>query len=76
MISFVGAQAGQAQFLGMKPESTEYRQWLKDSLLALFLPLLEELIFAEKNRRKSGEKKPKSKKSKNKDNAAKRGRTE
>ena len=48
MISFIGSKTCQAQFLKMDSESDAYRQWLKDSLLVLFLPLLEELIFPDK----------------------------
>ncbi len=67
IISFIGAKSSQAQFLKLEPDSKEYRQWIKDSLLVLFLPLLEELIFSDRNkkrtaRRKSTKKKTKAKK--------------
>ncbi len=64
IISFIGAKSSQAQFLALKPESKEYRQWIKDSLLVLFLPLLEELIFSDKNRKRTADRKTTKKKAK------------
>ncbi len=48
----MGAKSCQAQVLKLDPESEEYRQWVKNALLALFLPLLEKLIFPEGRKRK------------------------
>jgi len=66
MISFIGSKTCQAQFLSMDAESKTYRQWLKESLLVLFLPMLEELIFAEKRPATSTRPKSKTAKSKSK----------
>jgi AcrR family transcriptional regulator len=42
--SFLGAKSAHAQILGMDPDGEAYRQWVKDTLLAVFTPLLEELF--------------------------------
>ena len=41
---YLGANACQAEILGMDPSSDEYLKWVKDTLLYIFLPLLERLI--------------------------------
>ena len=52
----MGAENCQAQVLKLDPEGEEYRQWVKNAFLLLFLPLLEKLIFPE-GRKKSSKKK-------------------
>jgi len=47
VVSFVGAKSCQAQVLGMDPESRQYWNWMKDTLYAIFLPLLEGMIEPE-----------------------------
>lgn len=44
VISLIGAKACQAQLLNMDPQGAEYRAWVKDACLTLFLPWLERLI--------------------------------
>jgi AcrR family transcriptional regulator len=41
----LGASSYQAHLLGLEPESNEYRQWVKDTLMYFFLPHLENLFF-------------------------------
>jgi AcrR family transcriptional regulator len=48
MISFIGAKSCQAQSLGLAPESAAYKKWIKESLMLIFLPMLEALIFPPK----------------------------
>ncbi len=42
---YLGAGVCQAEILGMDPHSSSYRKWVKDTLMYLFLPHLEKLIF-------------------------------
>lgn len=49
VFSYLGASCCQAQVLEMEPDSQEYRQWIKDTLIYLFLPRLEKLIFPDKD---------------------------
>jgi len=44
MISFIGAKSCQAQSLGLDPEGAEYKAWIQESLMVIFLPMLEALI--------------------------------
>jgi len=48
VIFYLGSASCQAEVLGMDPNSNEYRIWVKETLLYIFLPLLEKLIFPEK----------------------------
>jgi AcrR family transcriptional regulator len=48
--SLLGAKPAHAQLLGMDPDGDEYRSWIRDSLLAVFTPMLREFF--------SGAKKP------------------
>ena len=48
MINSIGARSCQAQILDMKPESKEYRKWVKKTLLYIFLPRFEELLNRDK----------------------------
>jgi len=44
ILSYLGAKSYYAAILGMDADSGEYEKWLKDMLMTLFLPRLEELI--------------------------------
>lgn len=44
IISLLGTMSCQAQLLNMDPQGNEYRAWVKDASLTLFLPWLERLI--------------------------------
>ena len=46
-INYLGAGDFQAQILGMEPGSNAYRVWVKDTLIFLFLPLLEKMLRVE-----------------------------
>ena len=41
---YLGASSCQAEILGMQATSSEYRKWVKDTLMYIFLPRLERLI--------------------------------
>jgi len=41
---YLGASTCQAEILGMDPGDPEYREWVKDTLMYIFLPRLEGLI--------------------------------
>ena len=43
-INYLGAGSFHAGVLGVAPQSPEYREWVKENLVLLFLPLLKELI--------------------------------
>jgi AcrR family transcriptional regulator len=45
VLMFVAGSSCQAKMLGLKPESKEYRQWVKDTLMYIFLPHLKRLLF-------------------------------
>jgi AcrR family transcriptional regulator len=42
---YLGASSCQAEILGMQANSSDYRKWVKDTLMYIFLPLLEGLVF-------------------------------
>jgi TetR/AcrR family transcriptional regulator len=44
IIFYLGSASCQAEVLGMEPNSNEYRIWVKETLIYIFLPLLEKLI--------------------------------
>lgn len=44
VISLVGGKSNHAQLLGLDPEGNEYREWVKSSVLKIFMPWLEELL--------------------------------
>ena len=48
VINLLGPRRTQAMLLNMDPDGPEYRQWVKDAMLKLFLPWLTELIFPPK----------------------------
>ncbi|SHI96888.1 transcriptional regulator, TetR family [Desulfatibacillum alkenivorans DSM 16219] len=43
--SCVGSPAYPARIAGMDPQSKEYRQWVKDTLVFLFFPTLYDMLF-------------------------------
>lgn len=45
VVIYLGADACQARIMHMPPASIEYRQWVKNTLLHIFSPLLKKLIF-------------------------------
>jgi AcrR family transcriptional regulator len=45
LFAYVGSRSGTARTLGMDPESEEYKQWIKESLLNTYLPFLKKIIF-------------------------------
>jgi len=45
--SYLGAAPSQAKVLAMDPSSDEYKTWIKETLIYVFLPLLKELILPE-----------------------------
>lgn len=45
MVNLIGARSCQAQILNMDPKGEEYRVWIKDASLTLFLPWLERLLL-------------------------------
>lgn len=49
VIALIGAKSCQAQVLGLDPEGRQYRDWVKTSLLEIFLPSLEALLFPPKD---------------------------
>jgi len=42
---YLGASSCQAEILGIEPDSPKYHKWVKDTLMYIFLPLLERLIL-------------------------------
>ncbi len=44
IVTFLGAGTCQAMVLGLDPESEDYRQWIKQTLLHVFTPFLEKLV--------------------------------
>ncbi|MBW2562127.1 MAG: TetR/AcrR family transcriptional regulator [Deltaproteobacteria bacterium] len=44
VINYLGAGAYYAGILGMAPDSPEYKDWVKENLMSLFLPLLKQLV--------------------------------
>jgi AcrR family transcriptional regulator len=44
IITFLGAKSSQAPILDMDPLSSQYREWVKNTLFILFLPWLERII--------------------------------
>lgn len=47
ILSYLGAAPSQAEIMGMDPASEEYRTWVKETLICVFLPLLKKLILPE-----------------------------
>jgi TetR/AcrR family transcriptional regulator len=45
MVSLIGARSCHARLLNMDPSGTEYRAWIKDACMTLFMPWLEQLIL-------------------------------
>ncbi len=53
MINYLGANNCMSHILNMDQESKRYRKWVKESLMALFLPSLKRLLFADQYSEKS-----------------------
>jgi AcrR family transcriptional regulator len=51
VIFYLGSASCQAEVLGMEPGSNEYRIWVKETLIYVFLPLLEKLILPDQSSR-------------------------
>jgi AcrR family transcriptional regulator len=47
ILSYLGTAPSQAEIMGMDPASEEYKTWVKETLICVFLPLLKKLIFPE-----------------------------
>lgn len=47
MITLIGARSMHAQLLNMDPEGADYRAWVKEASLTLFLPWLKRLLVVE-----------------------------
>lgn len=45
VIFYLGSASCQAETLGIDPASNEYRIWVKETLIYVFLPLLEKLVL-------------------------------
>ncbi|MDY6825104.1 MAG: TetR family transcriptional regulator [Thermodesulfobacteriota bacterium] len=45
VVIYLGADTCQARIMNMTPASDEYRQWVKNTLMYIFSPLLRKLIF-------------------------------
>ena len=44
-MSYVGAKSYYAGILGMRANSRQYKKWVKEMLMELFLPRLKQLIY-------------------------------
>ncbi|MBT4639428.1 MAG: TetR/AcrR family transcriptional regulator [Deltaproteobacteria bacterium] len=44
VINYVGASSLQAGALGVKPDSSEYRKWVKDTLMFIMVPAAEKMM--------------------------------
>jgi TetR/AcrR family transcriptional regulator len=44
LVSLIGAKSCHAHLLNMDPSGTEYRAWIKDTCMTIFLPWLERLL--------------------------------
>lgn len=47
VVSFLGAGNCQAMVLGLDPSGPRYRQWIKQTLLYVFTPLLEKYVISD-----------------------------
>ena len=47
LVSYLGASSCHASILGIKPNSTKYRSWVKKTLTFLFLSKLKRLIYGD-----------------------------
>jgi AcrR family transcriptional regulator len=45
--NYLGASSTYAEFLSIDPSSQDYRQWVKETLMFIFLPRLKKIIFYE-----------------------------
>jgi len=44
LINYVGASSLQAGSLGIEPDSSEYRAWVKDTMMFIMVPVMEKMI--------------------------------
>ena len=44
VINYIGASSLQAGALGLEPDSSEYREWVKDTLMFIMLPVMEKMM--------------------------------
>lgn len=44
IFNYIGSSSSQAKLLNMEPDTPEYRKWVKDTLIFMFLPRLIHLI--------------------------------
>ena len=44
IINYVGASSLQAGTLGIEPDSSEYREWVKDTLMFIMVPVMEKMM--------------------------------
>ena len=58
VINYLGAASYYAGILDMKPGGPAYRRWVKETLMALFLPRLRQLIRGESGEASSGKRAP------------------
>lgn len=50
--NYLGASSTYAQFIGMESSSHEYRDWVKETLVFIFLPRLKKIIYYDQYREK------------------------
>jgi AcrR family transcriptional regulator len=55
IIHYLGSASAEARLLGLKPESPAYLKWVKDTMMFIFLPVLEKSLTKDMGRK--GEKK-------------------
>lgn len=53
VISFVGGKVTQSKVIGLDPESLQYRQWVKETLLVIYSPLVEKIAREDHKLKKS-----------------------
>ncbi|MFH2098930.1 MAG: hypothetical protein ABIJ95_05405, partial [Pseudomonadota bacterium] len=47
ILHYLGSASSEARLLKLDPESPRYLQWVKDTMMFLFLPVLERFVAAE-----------------------------
>lgn len=48
--NYLGASSTYAQFINLDADSSEYREWVKETILFIFLPRLKKIIFYDGDR--------------------------
>jgi AcrR family transcriptional regulator len=46
-VNYMGADKFYAEIQGLSPKSDEYRQWVKETMISIFLPLIKEITPSE-----------------------------